>query len=58
MMEISRKDDFCQVWSGMEYVTEFTFRGKPDNAIQVADEIIVFDAKSPAKMIWVISSRM
>ncbi|HYF69941.1 MAG TPA: hypothetical protein VD884_17490 [Ohtaekwangia sp.] len=32
----------------IEYVTEFTFRGKPDNAIKICDEIIVFDAKSPA----------
>jgi len=32
----------------IEYVTEFSFRGKPDNAIKICDEIIVFDAKSPA----------
>jgi hypothetical protein len=33
---------------GIEYVTEFSFRGRPDNAIRVADDLIVFDAKSPA----------
>ncbi|MFM7327393.1 MAG: hypothetical protein ACKO3B_01530, partial [Bacteroidota bacterium] len=33
---------------GIEYVTEFAFSGIPDNAVRIADEIIVFDAKSPA----------
>jgi len=33
---------------GLEYVTEFPFRGKPDNAVRIAGEIVVFDAKSPA----------
>ncbi len=33
---------------GIEYVTEFSFSGIPDNAVRIADEIIVFDAKSPA----------
>lgn len=32
----------------IEYITEFPFRGKPDNAIKICDETIVFDAKSPA----------
>jgi len=29
------------------YVDNFPFKGKPDNAIQIADEYIIFDAKSP-----------
>lgn len=33
---------------GIDYVTEFPFRGKPDNAVKVSDEIVIFDAKSPA----------
>jgi len=32
----------------MEYITEFPFRGKPDNAVRIAGEMVVFDAKSPA----------
>ena len=32
---------------GLEYVTEFPFRGKPDNAVRIAGETVIFDAKSP-----------
>lgn len=32
----------------IEYVNEVPFRGKPDNAIMIAGEYIIFDAKSPA----------
>lgn len=31
----------------LEYVTEFPFRGKPDNAVRIAGETVIFDAKSP-----------
>jgi hypothetical protein len=30
------------------YVEEVPFKGKPDNVIRICDELIVFDAKSPA----------
>ena len=33
--------------NGLEYVTEFPFRGKPDNAVRIAGETVIFDAKSP-----------
>ncbi len=32
----------------IEYVKEVPFRGNPDNAIMIAGEYIIFDAKSPA----------
>ena len=32
----------------IEYVEEVPFKGKPDNVIRICDELIVFDAKSPA----------
>ena len=32
----------------IEYVNEVPFRGKPDNTIMIAEEYIIFDAKSPA----------
>ena len=30
------------------YVEEWPFKGKPDNAVQIIDEYVVFDAKSPS----------
>jgi hypothetical protein len=39
----------CQK-TGIEYVTNYAFRGKPDNCVRIADEIVVFDAKSPANI--------
>ena len=32
----------------IEYVDDVPFKGKPDNVIRICDELIVFDAKSPA----------
>ena len=32
----------------IEYVNEVPCKGKPDNTIKIADEYIIFDAKSPA----------
>jgi len=32
----------------IEYVNEVPFKGNPDNTIKIADEYIIFDAKSPA----------
>lgn len=32
----------------VEYVDKVPFKGEPDNTIKIADEFIVFDAKSPA----------
>jgi len=32
----------------IEYVDNVPFKGKPDNVIRICDELIVFDAKSPA----------
>ena len=32
----------------VEYVEEVPFKGKPDNTINICDEYIIFDAKSPA----------
>ena len=32
----------------IDYVEDVPFRGKPDNTIMIADEYIIFDAKSPA----------
>lgn len=32
----------------IEYVDDVPFKGKPDNVVRVCDELIVFDAKSPA----------
>ncbi|HEY9487855.1 MAG TPA: hypothetical protein VIQ51_05960, partial [Chryseosolibacter sp.] len=32
----------------IEYVQDVPFKGKPDNVIRICDELIVFDAKSPA----------
>jgi len=32
----------------IEYINEWPGKGKPDNAIKICDELIVFDAKSPA----------
>jgi len=32
----------------IEYVNEVPFKGKPDNTIKIAEEYIIFDAKSPA----------
>jgi len=32
----------------IDYLEEVPFRGKPDNTIMIADEYIIFDAKSPA----------
>lgn len=32
----------------IEYVDKVPFKGKPDNAIQISDEYIIFDAKSPS----------
>lgn len=39
--------DICQRHA-IEYVVEVPFRGKPDGVIRICDELIVFDAKSPA----------
>jgi hypothetical protein len=39
--------DICQRHA-IEYVEEVPFRGKPDGVIRICDELIVFDAKSPA----------
>jgi len=33
---------------GVEYVEKVPFRGNPDNTIMIADEYVIFDAKSPA----------
>jgi myosin heavy subunit len=33
----------------IEYVEKVPFKGSPDNTIKIADEFVVFDAKSPAK---------
>ena len=30
------------------YIDEYPHRGKPDNAIEISGELIIFDAKSPA----------
>lgn len=32
----------------IEYVEQVPFKGKPDNTIQICDEYIIFDAKSPS----------
>lgn len=32
----------------IEYVKDVPFKGKPDNAINIAGEFVIFDAKSPA----------
>lgn len=32
----------------ISYVEEVPFKGKPDNTIEIADEYVIFDAKSPA----------
>lgn len=32
----------------IEYVDQVPFKGKPDNTIQISDEYIIFDAKSPS----------
>lgn len=32
----------------IEYVDQVPFKGKPDNTIQICDEYIIFDAKSPS----------
>jgi hypothetical protein len=32
----------------IEYVEKVPFKGEPDNAIRICDELIIFDAKSPA----------
>lgn len=32
----------------IEYIDKVPFKGKPDNTIQISDEYIIFDAKSPS----------
>ena len=32
----------------IKYIDKVPFRGNPDNAIEICDEFIIFDAKSPA----------
>jgi myosin heavy subunit len=32
----------------IEYIDQVPFKGKPDNTIQISDEYIIFDAKSPS----------
>ena len=32
----------------VEYIDKVPFKGNPDNTIQIADEYVIFDAKSPA----------
>lgn len=39
--------EICQRYA-IEYVEDVPFRGKPDGVIRICDELIVFDAKSPA----------
>lgn len=34
--------------NAIEYVDNVPFKGKPDNVIRICDELIIFDAKSPA----------
>lgn len=33
----------------IEYVEKVPFKGNPDNTLKIADEFVIFDAKSPAK---------
>lgn len=34
----------------IEYITKFSFRGTPDNAVRIAEELVIFDAKSPSSI--------
>lgn len=34
--------------NAIEYVDNVPFKGKPDNVVKICDELVIFDAKSPA----------
>ena len=48
--EVNVKNELMNLTNKLtiEYVEKVPFKGNPDNAIKIADEFIIFDAKSPA----------
>lgn len=45
---VKKKIELICTQHTIEYVEAFPFRGSPDNVVQIAGELIVFDAKSPS----------
>lgn len=45
---VKKKMELICSQQAIEYVKKFPFSGIPDNAVRIADEIVIFDAKSPS----------
>ena len=48
--QVKKKIQLVCSQQAIEYITKFSFKGIPDNAVRIADEIVIFDAKSPSSI--------